>query len=137
VWSFVVLFLSCRVWCCSCCVFVCVTCFSIHRRRRTLFTARRTASERPTAARRPTEPMGWRGRIGFQQTEVSEPNSSQNQKCRLLTMDARTIFLLSRTFQGKYSLDTGGGRVFSLDASIGLLATASTSALALFLGSAG
>jgi len=52
-------------------------------------------------------------------------------------MDARTIFLLSRTFQGKYSLDTGGGRVFSLDASIGLLATASTSALALFLGSAG
>jgi len=31
---------------------------------------------------------------------------------------------------------TGGGRVFSLDASFGLLATASASALALFLGSA-
>jgi len=28
VWSFVVLFLSCRVLCCSCCVFVSVTCFS-------------------------------------------------------------------------------------------------------------
>jgi len=29
VWCVVVLlFLSCRVWCCSCCVFVCVTCFS-------------------------------------------------------------------------------------------------------------
>ena len=27
-WSFVGLFLSCRVLCCSCCVFVCVTCFS-------------------------------------------------------------------------------------------------------------
>jgi len=26
-WSFVVLFLSCVVWCCSCRVFVCVTCF--------------------------------------------------------------------------------------------------------------
>jgi len=25
-----VLFLSCRVVCCSCCVFVCVTCFSFH-----------------------------------------------------------------------------------------------------------
>jgi len=34
------------------------------------------------------------------------------------------------------SLDTGGGRVLSLDASFGLLATASASALALFLGSA-
>jgi len=32
--------------------------------------------------------------------------------------------------------DTGGGRVFSLDATSGLLATASASALALFLGSA-
>jgi len=36
----------------------------------------------------------------------------------------------------KKTLDTGGGRVFSLDASFGLLATASASALALFLGSA-
>jgi len=27
-WSFVVLFLSCVVWCCSCRVFVCVTCVS-------------------------------------------------------------------------------------------------------------
>jgi len=27
VWSFVGLFLSCRALCCSCCVFVCVTCF--------------------------------------------------------------------------------------------------------------
>jgi len=34
------------------------------------------------------------------------------------------------------SLDTGGGRVFSLDASFGFLATASASAPALFLGSA-
>jgi len=33
-------------------------------------------------------------------------------------------------------LYTGGGRVFSVDASFGLLATASASALALFLGSA-
>jgi len=32
-------------------------------------------------------------------------------------------FLLSRTFQGEEPLDTGGGRVFSLDASSGLLAT--------------
>ena len=31
VWSFVVLFLSCRVLCCSCCVFVCVTCFSSYK----------------------------------------------------------------------------------------------------------
>jgi len=31
---------------------------------------------------------------------------------------------------------TGGGRVSSLDASFGILATASASALALFLGSA-
>jgi len=28
VWLFVVLVLSCRVFCCSCCVLVCVTCFS-------------------------------------------------------------------------------------------------------------
>ena len=28
VWSFVVLFLPCVVWCCSCRVVVCVTCFS-------------------------------------------------------------------------------------------------------------
>jgi len=38
--------------------------------------------------------------------------------------------------QGEEPLDTGGGRVFSLDASFGLLATASASALALFLCSA-
>jgi len=38
--------------------------------------------------------------------------------------------------QGEEPLDTGGGRVFSLAASFGLLATASASALALFLGSA-
>jgi len=31
VWSFVVLFSSCRVLCCSCCLFVCVTCFSYYR----------------------------------------------------------------------------------------------------------
>jgi len=42
----------------------------------------------------------------------------------------------SRTFQGEEPLDTGGGRIFSLDASFGLLANASASALALFLGSA-
>jgi len=41
-----------------------------------------------------------------------------------------------RTFQGEEPLDIGDGRVFSLDASFGLLATASASALALFLGSA-
>ena len=37
VWSFVVLFLSCRVFCfcCSCCVFVCVTCFSSHGNKET------------------------------------------------------------------------------------------------------
>jgi len=46
------------------------------------------------------------------------------------------VILFSRTFQGEKPLDTGGGRVFSLDASFGLLATASASALALFLGSA-
>jgi len=46
------------------------------------------------------------------------------------------VVLFSRTFQGEEPLDTGGGRVFSLDASFGLLATASASALALFLGSA-
>jgi len=51
-------------------------------------------------------------------------------------MDALTTFLLSRTFQGEEPLDTGGGRVFSLDASSGILATASASALALCLGSA-
>jgi len=36
VWSVVVLFVSCRVVC-SCCVFVCVTCFSssqVHQQRR-------------------------------------------------------------------------------------------------------
>jgi len=37
---------------------------------------------------------------------------------------------------GEEPLDTGGGRVFSLDAAFGLLATASASAPALFLGSA-
>jgi len=52
------------------------------------------------------------------------------------TMYALTILLLSRTFQGEEPLDTGGGWVFSPDASSGLLVTASTSALALFLGSA-
>jgi len=31
VWSFVVLFLSCDVWCCSCRVLVCETCFSSYR----------------------------------------------------------------------------------------------------------
>jgi len=40
------------------------------------------------------------------------------------------------TFQGEETLDTGGSRIFSLDASPGILATASASALALFLGSA-
>jgi len=53
-----------------------------------------------------------------------------------LMIDALTTFLLSRTFQGEEPLDTGGGRVFSLDACIGLLAPASASAPALFLGSA-
>jgi len=53
-----------------------------------------------------------------------------------LAMDALTTFLLSKSFQGEEPLDTGGGRVFSLDASFGLLATASASAPALFLGSA-
>jgi len=38
-------------------------------------------------------------------------------------MDALTTFLLSRTFQGEQNLDTGGGRVFSLYASFGLLVT--------------
>jgi len=46
------------------------------------------------------------------------------------------VILFSRTFQGEEPLDTGGGRIFSLDASFGLLATASASTLALFLGSA-
>jgi len=46
-------------------------------------------------------------------------------------MDALTIFLLSRTFQGGEPLNTGGGRVFSLDHSFGFLPTASASALAL------
>jgi len=49
-------------------------------------------------------------------------------------------FFFSRTFvQGEEPLDTGGGRVFSLDASFGLIlatatasASASASALALF-----
>jgi len=40
------------------------------------------------------------------------------------------------TFQREEPLDTGGGRVFSLDASFGLLANASASALAQFVGSA-
>ena len=44
--------------------------------------------------------------------------------------------LYIHTFQGEEPLDTGGGRVFSLDASFGLLATASASALELFLDSA-
>jgi len=46
------------------------------------------------------------------------------------------VILFSRTFQEEEPFDTGSGRVFSLDASFGLLATASASALALFLGSA-
>jgi len=46
------------------------------------------------------------------------------------------VIIFSRTFQREEPLDTGGGRVFSLDVSFGLLATASTSAPALFLGSA-
>jgi len=46
------------------------------------------------------------------------------------------VLLFLRTFQGEEPLDTGYGRVFSLDASFGLLATASASALTLFLGSA-
>jgi len=45
-------------------------------------------------------------------------------------------YSLFEDLQGEEPLDTGGGRVFSLDASFGLLATASASALALFLGSA-
>jgi len=48
----------------------------------------------------------------------------------------RGIGLIGSVFQGEEPLDTGGGRVFSLDAPFGVLATASTSALALFLGSA-
>jgi len=35
VWSFVVSFLSCVAWWCSCRVFVCVTCFFSYRNRRT------------------------------------------------------------------------------------------------------
>ena len=35
-WSFVVLLSSCVVWCCSCRVFVCVTCFSSYRYAATL-----------------------------------------------------------------------------------------------------
>jgi len=46
------------------------------------------------------------------------------------------VILFSGTLQGEEPLDTGGGRVFSLDASFGLLATASAPALALFHGSA-
>jgi len=42
------------------------------------------------------------------------------------------VILFSRTFQGEEPVDTGGGRVFSLDAAFGLLATASASALELF-----
>jgi len=38
--------------------------------------------------------------------------------------------------QGEEPPDTGGGRVFSLDASFGLLATVSASALAQFFDSA-
>jgi len=49
-----------------------------------------------------------------------------------LTTDALKIFLLSRTFQGEDPPDTGGGRVFPLDASFGLLATISASAPAHF-----
>jgi len=44
------------------------------------------------------------------------------------------LILFSKTFQGEEPPDTGGGRVFSLDVSCGLLDTASASALALFLG---
>jgi len=46
------------------------------------------------------------------------------------------VILFSRMFQREELFDTGGGRVFSLDASFGLLANASASALAMFLGSA-
>jgi len=41
-----------------------------------------------------------------------------------------------KKIQGEEPLETGGGRVFSLNASFGLLATANASALALFLSSA-
>jgi len=61
---------------------------------------------------------------------------AEGRSVNFLAMDALTIFLLSKSFQGEEPLDTGGGRVFSLDASFGLLATASASVLARFLGSA-
>jgi len=43
---------------------------------------------------------------------------------------------LHKQCQGEEPLDTGGGQVFSLDASFGLLATASAEALAMLLDSA-
>jgi len=45
-------------------------------------------------------------------------------------------FFYRGPYQGEEPLDTGGCRVFSLDASFGLLVTANASALALFLDSA-
>jgi len=53
----------------------------------------------------------------------------------MLRTEAQSEFLPTKLPCGREN-DTGGGRVFSLDASFGLLATASASALALFLGSA-
>ena len=59
-WSFVVLFLflSCRVLCCSCCVFVCMTCFSSYTKHSEIVST----SERQDEKQMPRETGTGQGR---------------------------------------------------------------------------
>jgi len=78
----------------------------------------------------------WRAQHDDQAVEDREPVHLWEKKRKKVLVVCSKRFFSSWTFQGEEPLDTGGGRVSSLDASSGLLATASASAPALFLGSA-
>jgi len=69
---------------------------------------------------------GKRDNMSSAQVLVNANNSSKKN----------TISFFRLFAQGAEPPDTGGGRVFSLDTTFGLLATVSASALALFFGSA-
>jgi len=60
---------------------------------------------------------------------VSAASRTYKEKKKVMMIGARVnpvtlfVILFSRTFEGEQPLDTGGGRVFSVDATLGLLAT--------------
>jgi len=111
---------------------------SSHGRRRAACTHRcRGALQAGTRAGGATRSAGCasyrRGAAEIPEGGLSDEPPQQDAAGVSNICKALPIFILSGSFQGEEPLDTGGGRVFSRDASFGLLATASASALALFL----